>query len=995
VTAPFAQLVVRTPWSLGRGASTVEELAAAAARRGISAVGIADRGSLAGVVPAWDALTAAGVRPIVGAELRGTDGSAVVMARDARGWSHLSAAASALALEPGRSLARQLEDRSAGLFVLCGDRRLLSALTRVVPRRRLRVAVSSMDALRSLAPVGHQLGLRPVAVGDVHFASPSGRARHRALRAIALRVPPERVPAAALAGADAWLAGPDEVRRRFADCPEAVAEAAAVADACRLDLPRDLAFGRLRFPRAADGPRELAMRCRAGLRRRVGALDEAHRARAERELAVIVGLGYAPYFLVLADLVAFARERKIPHWGRGSAAGSLVAFALGLSPVDPLDHGLLFERFLNPARRDPPDVDLDLDWRRRDEVIDHLAARHGAGRVARQGSAVTYGARGAVRELGTVVGVPDRQLGRLTRALPASKRPLAPAALERAIRLAGPTLAGDRLGRLLGTASAIQGFPRHLALHASGVLVSPLPLAPWIPLFRAARGQVATQWSMGPVARAGLVKIDLLGNRALAALADARAAVVAAGGPDPGAADAAGDPATRSLIRRGETLGCFHVESPAIRGLVRRMGCRDRTDLITASSLVRPGVAASGMMARFLERRQGGGPPPSPAALAQVLAATHGVMVHQEDVMRVAREVAGLDLAHADELRRALTRREHRHRLPGLRRAFDDGARRRGLTGPEVREVWRQIESFAGYAFCKAHSASFAALSDRAAYLRAHHPAELMAAVLSQRGGYYGPAAYVSESRRMGLALSGPCVNRSLVRFTAEAGGVRVGLMQVRGLRPAAQAAIVEDRGRRGPYLGPADLRARVDLRSREVDALGRCGALDACGGGGGDREGPGRLLDELEVLGFGVCGHPLDLFLPLQRGPRDRAVDLARCVGRRVRLAAWRVASKPLRTRGGRPMELLSFEDETGLFEAAVFPEAHARAAGALLEPGPFWIRGRVCEDRGAPSVVVDHIGVMEVPDGRAATRSDPGSGGGGRPGDGAGRLPQRLAGG
>ena len=815
MTPPFAQLVVRTPWSFGRGASTVEELAAAAARRGVGAVAVVDRGTLAGIVPAWDALVAAGVRPIVGAELSGADGTAILLAQDREGWASLSAVASALALDPGRDLVSELEERSGGLFVLCRDPAILPAVARALPRDRIRIATESMERLRSLAPLGHQLGIRPVAVGDVHFASPGRRARHRSLRAIALRTSLDGVPTAELAPEAAWLAGEAELRRRFASHPEAVDEAGSIAAACQLDLPRDLGFGRRRFPQVAgDPPRQLAARCRAGLRRRLGGVDGAHRGRLSLELAVIVRLGYAPYFLVLADLIDYARRRGIAHWGRGSAAGSLVAFALGLAPVDPLAHGLLFERFLNPARQDPPDVDLDLDWRRRDEVIDHLARRHGCERVARQGSVVTHGARGAVRELGASAGIPPRQLSRLTRALPPGSAPLTPEALEGAVRLAGLAIAGSRLRWVLDTAVAIQSYPRHLSLHPTGVVVASRPLGTWIPLFRSARGAVATQWSMDAVARAGLVKIDLLGNRALAALQEARSAVIGLGGADPDHVDPSTDPQTRALIQRGETLACFHVESPAIRGLIRKMGCRDRDDLITASSLVRPGVAASGMLGQFLARRDavGEGAPSGPASLRRVLARTHGVMVHQEDVMRVASEVAGMDLARADELRRALTRRAFRHRLPALRKAFLGGARRQGLGAEEAREIWRQIASFAGYAFCKAHSASFASLSFRAAYLRAHHPAELMAAVLSQRGGYYGQAAYVSECKRMKLAVLGPCVNRSQVPFVAEGGAVRVGLMQVRGARPATAAAIVAERQRRGPYLARADLAARVPI---------------------------------------------------------------------------------------------------------------------------------------------------------------------------------------
>ncbi len=996
---PFAQLVVRTPWSFQRGASDLRRLAAAAARRGVSAVGVVDRGGLCAAVPAWDILSAAGVRPILGAEVEGADGRAVLLARDRRGYAALCAAVTAAALDPNLVLSRQLGEHSAGLFVLCRQPALLRALARVLPRRRLRVSVRAADEVRILAPLGHELGLRPVAVGDVHYTSPSEARLHRTLRAVGLGTTPGEVPAGELAPPGAWLAGEEEMRRRFDGAGEAVDEAGRVAGACRLSLPSDLAFGRWHFPRLLDGSAEAPVRalaglCERGLSRRLGgAPGGRYRRRLAREMEVIGGLGYAPYFLVLADLVRFARRRRIAHWGRGSAAGSLAAFSLGLAPVDPLAEGLLFERFLNPARRDPPDVDLDLDWRRRDEAIAHLERRHGTDRVARLGTHVTYGARGAVRELGKVAGVPGEVLARLSRALPPSSRTLSPAALRRAARVSGLAVDTPPLSGVLADAAVLQSFPRHLGLHPSGVVVAPRPLAGWVPLFRTQRGVVATQWSMDAVARAGLIKLDLLGNRALAALEDASAVVVAGGGRDPRTVNAKGDPETRTLIRRGETMACFHLESPAIRSLLRRMRCRGFDDVVAASSVVRPGVAGSGMLEEFLSRRDAGSAGPGPEAMAELLAATHGVMVHQEDVMLVAHRLAGLPLADADQLRRALARRAHRHRLPVLRERFLAGARGQGLSAGDARELWRQIASFAGYAFCKAHSASFAALSFRAAYLRAHHPAELMAAVLSQRGGFYGQAAYVSECKRMGLEVLPPCVNRSQVAFTGEGRRVRVGLMQVRALRPESAVALVRERGGKGVFRSLEELVARVALRGREVDALIRCGGLDRCGR---ERvEGPGALIAEMETLGIPVSGHPLDLFLPLQRGPRDLAADLPGLVGRRVRLAAWRVAHRPLRTRGGREMELLSFEDEGAMYEAAVFPSVYPRVARVLLEPGPFWVRGLVCEDRGDPHVVVEGIEPMEVQD--VGTRNhggrDPARDG--ADGMGVAGLSQRLAGG
>jgi len=981
-------LVVRTPWSFYRGASSLDALCGAAARRGIGALGFVDRQGLHGVVPASRACRRAGLRPLVGAELRGTDGWIWAFVRNRDGYGSLCRALTALELGRHTNLAPLLAERSSGLWLLGEDPGLLRRLARDVPGHRLRRALSPGQRPGS----GAGAPFEAVAVADVHYASPTDRRTHRLLRAAGLRCPVDAVPAGQLAPPTALLASGATLRRWF---PGAAVDAAAeLAAACTFDLERDLGFGQTRFPRAPDagtGPAHERLRrlCEEGLRREPGRVTDRHRARLRRELALIGELGFAGYFLVVADLASFARSRGIACTGRGSVGGSVVAWSLGLSHVDPVRNGLLFERFLSRSRADVPDVDLDVDWRRRDELVEHLRRRYGADRVAAAGTHVRFGARGALREMGKALGVCGGELDRVTRAMPPFDQGLAPRAVARWARMHSLRLSGEPWDEVLAASRAVCSFPRRRGLHPGGVVVGPRPLEEMVPLFRTAGGVVATQWEMDALAAAGLVKIDLLANRSLGVIADLSEQLQRDDLAD--VADGPLDDRTRRLVRRGDTVGCYHAESPAIRSLLRRMDCHTFDDLVVASAAVRPGVAASGMLEELLRRRRGDGPPTHPA-VAEALGETCGVIVFQEDVLRVATGVCGLALADADALLRAVTRPSARRRLPDFQDAFVAGAVQQGLPRASAQALWAQVTSFAGYAFGKAHSASVARIGLAAAALKAHHPARFMAAVLSNGGGFYHPAVYVGECRRMGLRLHSPCVNRGQVAYRAEGDGVRVGLMQVRALRERSARSIVAERERNGAFADLDALLDRVPLRPAEIEALIRCGAVDHCSDGrsrhellwealrrrgrqlpfaGSERRaarrltGPEALLMELETLGMGLSGHPIELFGPWLPPQRVRAAELGAHVGADVVLAGWPVTGRPIRASSGRFMELVSFEDETSLFDAAVFPAAYERAARVLAARGPCEVRGRVADDGGHLSLIVRSVAPVSLPRG------------------------------
>jgi len=833
----FIPLLNRSGYTFYSGTLRVEEIPVLAARHGYRAVGLCDRNGFYASVRFAKACQAAGVRPLFGVEVSESRGGSALwaFARDAEGYGRLCALVTRRNLEP-ESFDLVTAAAAAvvgGHAVLLADQRdQLFALKKAGVRKGAlfaRLGGRDRRADRDVRTAAGWLDLPVVAAPEAFFGAPDGYAVHRVLRAAKHR-PPEASP-------EEWLLAPGEARERFPQDGEALDASGVLADSCDVRLP----VGEWLLPSPPLAPGEthggrLRALAYAGLARRVRNVTAPYLRRLESELATIVRLGFAGYFLVVEDLARFARTRGIPNIGRGSGASSLVSYVLFLTHVDPVAEGLYFERFLNPERRNPPDIDLDFSWRERDQVIRHVYDTYGDDRVCMIGTHNTFSMRSGFREVGKALGVPEEELSVVARAVPHASAEGFEGALKARPESRGAGLSEGLWGDLLGMAGWLDGLPRHLSVHCGGVVVSPTPLADRLSLVRSARGVAITQADMFEVEELGLVKIDLLGNRSLGVLVDTVAAVEAHTGKVPPVVPPErtyGDLKTLALLSGGRTMGCFYVESPGMRLLLRRLRTRTFRDLTAVSSIIRPGVSESGMMEAYVRRALGEEPPAYlHPALEPVLRETFGVMVYQEDVIRVAHEVAGLSLGEADLLRRAMSGKyRSRAEMDSLTETFFAKGRARGL-GTEVLEaLWTQIRSFAGYAFCKAHSASFAQLSYQVAYLKAHHPAEFFAALVNNQGGFYGTAAYLEEARRWGLDLLPPDVNRSEEDFSGRDHRLRCGFFTLRGVRRDAMDRLYEERGE-GPFASLGDLmgRLRGRLDPAEAEALVRAGACDGFG---------------------------------------------------------------------------------------------------------------------------------------------------------------------
>ncbi|HMA53315.1 MAG TPA: DNA polymerase III subunit alpha, partial [Acidobacteriota bacterium] len=675
--------------------------------------------------------------------------------------------------------------------------------------------------------------------------------------------------------------------RRFGDAVrDALDRTAEVAEKCEFvfenvvpNLPADL------FPRTL---REVVMERLTAAKN----LTWKERQRARRELTAVEQSGFGPYFLAVHDIVEFARGRGILHNLRGSGASSFLGWLLGISHVNPMEFDLYFERFLNRGRPDPPDIDIDFDSRRRDEVLKYVLERYGAGKTgaAYVCSLKSFGGRSALYETLRAFGVPPQEARSLSKRVPYFAEPSS-------LRMAAPAPGRLDVWKL---AAELQDVYHEISLHVGGVILTPGPVERYLPLETSAKGLRMTHFDKDAVEDLRLIKLDLLSVRGLAAISETKEKLNLRTLPP-------GDAATYATLRAARTVGCFQVESPAMMNLLRRMKPVDIHEVTQALALVRPGPTESGMKEALLRRRSGRGRSSAPAVpddafLARILPETGGILLYEEQVMQIAERVAGMPPEEGDLLRRSL--KKGRGGDAALRAKFAREAGERGYAAPEVERLWKTMEKFSSYSFNKAHSASYAHMAYQAVYLKVHQPVTYFAAVLNAGGGYYDLPEYVAEAKRNGLRILGPDANRSAAGFEVEAsasgGAIRVGLTSIKGLGLKTIEGLLDERAAGGEYLSVEDFLARIKPGKAELLTLIKAGVFDSLEprrtrqvlryfqGLEHMEEVADIASDEkrrmiFEALGFLPDGDDLDLYEG--KRPELRVKDLKNCGGTMVEL--------------------------------------------------------------------------------------------------------------
>ncbi len=996
-------LTTHSTYSLHEGLMTPAELVQAAQAHGMPALGLTDHYLLTGAIEFVTACKESGIQPIIGLEIDLPDGPVSLLATSMEGWSNLCRLSSAIAL-------REDPESPCSVNLLASHSKELIALAsqpgpiKEIFTDRLYVALRNPSTAAAAMDLARKFAIPTVVAHPIYLLNNEQARLQRTLTGIRLNQTVTKLPNDVVAPADAYFMSPQEIEARFGDYPEALSATFEIAERCRFDLPiGGSQMPIIPLPEGVSASQYLRQNATEGAKLLYGEITPEIQERLDHELEIIARMGFEPIFLIVEDVLNFARQTGVPFSSRGSAASSLVAHCLGITSPDPLRLNLYFERFLNPARTTPPDIDTDLCSRRRDLVIQHVFDTYGTERVAMVGTINRYRPRSALIDVAKAHGLEPAKVRELADQLPhafwarfettAGGKPASPFA---ALRTGYPS---QSYQTIFDEAEAILKLPRHLSMHPGGVVVAPGPITDLVPVMRSGgKGIVITQLDLESVEALGLVKIDLLGIRGLTVLGDVAEFIqksqtdrfqTALAVLDSTPSD---DPDTAQRIETGATIGCFQIESPGMRATLREIHARSEDDIMAALALYRPGPLSGGLKDSFVRRFKGQEPIKHiHPALAPLLEETFGVILYQEQVLRIANGIAGFGLAEADLLRRAMSHFDPGKRMQELKRKFVDQAQERNSIPADVAErIWEMMAAFAGYGFPKAHAASYAKLGWRSAWCKSHFPAEFMAAVLANWGGYYSQRVYLSEARQIGLIVRPPHINYSEHNFCvrkiedSEKRTLFMGLDQVKELTRHTIQRII----RYAPFTTLEDFLTRVDPRPQEAENLARVGALEGFGKipsilrrlqNGGWQQNQMSLFDwtdtseedltlqqkvdaQLEILGASLDAHPLELVAEKIAG--SGAITIAEAAernGRRVTVAGVRQASHRSRTVRG-DMLFLTLEDLNGTLGAILFPEVYRHTKSLVSSIQPFLLTGimEMDAERGEPFLRVEEITVL-----------------------------------
>ncbi len=1060
----FVHLHVHTQYSLLDGACQLEPLIARAVEDRMPALAVTDHGNLFGAIEFYEACSKQGVKPIIGCEVyvapegrlnktpsagqetshyhllllvRDEEGyrnlirlvsigylegfyyrpriDKEILARHGRGLIGLSAC---LQGEIGRLLlAGNAEGaaRAAGEYaeILGKENFFLEVMDNRIPEQE------KLNA--ALVELGRKLSIPLVATNDVHYLRRQDARAHEVLLCIQTQTTLDDPNRLRFPNDEFYFKTGAEMKKAFAEIPAAIAATIGIAERCHLEFNfKKTHLPHFEPPAGLSQEAYLRQLCEQGLKEKYPRLTPEVGERLQHELEVIRKTGYTSYFLIAHDAIRFARGQGIPVGpGRGSAAGSLVAYLTGITGIDPLRYDLLFERLLNPDRVSPPDIDIDFCYERRQEVIDYVTAKYGQDNVAQIITFGTMMAKGVVRDVARVMGFAYADADRIAKLIPAGLNVKLADAIATEPPLKELYENDGNVRNLLDTSLALEGLTRHASTHAAGVVISERPLIEYVPLFRpGGEGQITTGYAMGSLEKIGLLKMDFLGLRTLTVIDDTLKAVSRAQGrgitPEQIPLE---DAKTFELLNRGRTVGVFQLESSGMRDLARKIGLEQFEDIIALVALFRPGPMH--MLDDYVRRKHGQTPIRyDHPMLKPILENTCGIMLYQEQVIRIVNRLAGFSLGKADLFRRAIGKK-----IPEVieqeKHAFVAGCAQNGISAPVAEKIYNQIEYFAGYGFNKSHSAAYAMIAYQTAFLKANHPREFMCALLtSEKGNTDKIVEYIEEAGRMEIEILPPDVNESFGRFTVEGDSIRFGLSAVKNVGEGAIESIVRARENGGPFKTIYDFCERIDSRlvnRKVIESLIKCGAFDRLGfrraqlmavldhalesalvrqrdrssgqksffdefeGGNGFstsayqkipdiREWPEsqNLAGEKETLGFYVSGHPLARYEKLLRTyARANSRTLAELPGGTVTAVGGLITKlkKTATRKTNERMAILSLEDLEGEVEVLVYPRAYPKAEPYLKADALVFIRGKVDRKEEKPKLLADEVvSLMEV---------------------------------
>ena len=1018
---PFVHLHLHSPYSFLDGASSISAYLEKAAVLGMPALALTDHHNLSGAVEFQKTAKKLGIRPILGAEISLEQHHLTLLAENNVGYENLCKLLTHCLAKDRHNpdlTWDQLAPHTQGLIALSGCRR--SLVNRMLLLRRPEAARSILEKLKDcfgpkqvfiemihsylpqnrylldgLQYLSEQTNLPTAATNNVHYVSKEDFPIHDLLTCVRTKTTLEDLHPERSLNGENYLASCEEMRQRFSCYPQALLGTWEVAQRCQESLPLDRQlFPRFSHPDMDAGTaashflEELVWK---GAQHRYGRLNQNIRQRLDHELHIIKTLDVADYFLAVWDIVQFAKKQGISWAGRGSAADSAVAYCLELTNVDAIGRNLLFERFLSLERSQTPDIDIDFDAARRDEVAAYVYRRYGQEYTASVCTFSTYHARSALRDFGRALGLNSAELRAITAHIPHAPADALPHVLQSMPELRQHPLQQPKYQKLVNMCAAINGFPRHIGTHLGGMVICGRPLWSVSPLQPSAKGVAILQFDKDTIEDLGLIKLDLLSLRTLAAVQQVEQGFLQApAGSSPVAYD---DPATYAMLQRGDTVGVFQLESPAQRSLQGRLHAETMEDIIASVALIRPGPIQGDMVHPFIRRRRG----EEPASyihpkLEPILKKTYGVVLYQEQVIAIATEIAGFTPGEADRLRRVMSKFRSHQEMEAIGALFRQRAVQQGVTDATADEIFSYIQGYAGYGFCEAHAAAFADTAYKTAYLLEHHPAEFYAALLNhQPMGFYPANSLCLQARLRGVNIQPLDITTSQVICTAGAGWLRIGLNQVRGLETLHLQEILAQREIQ-PFQSIGDFIHRTSLHQDGIEALVLAGAFDSfstnrrsllweCSRHIKERrsalvmEEPGirqgvedfapleRWVREYQALGLAAHSHILDFYRSqLKKQGALTNAEIRQGQHQRVRTAGLVIRPHRPPTRSGRVVVFLTLEDETGLIDATIFESVYHRCAQAIFHHPLLVVEGNVLRDGATVSITVDQIWPLKL---------------------------------
>jgi len=1019
----FIHLHVHSQYSFLDGASSLDNLISKACELRMPALALTDHNRLTGAIRFYEKARKAGIKPIIGAEIN-CNGNfhLTLLCKNKEGYSNLCRLITEAHLsnrgKPPFVSKASLSELSGGLIALSGchkgelysfvrngqikEAKEVADFYKEVFGRDFYVELirhpcrEGMPATYQLAELTKEIGLPIVATNNVHYCEVGEYEIKEMLNAI-----DENIPVSQLTGfrtVEQYLKSTQEMERLFRDIPEAVRATEEIASRCNLEL----GLGQLHFPKFAVPKGEtdysyLSKLAYAKTINKYGRLTVKIKERLEKELSTIKKLGFCGYFLVVWDIAQWARENGIRCQARGSAVDSLVVYVLDISNVDPIKHDLLFERFMHPMRYEPPDIDLDIDRRRRDEVRDYVYRKYGTENVACVGTINTYMARGAIRDVGKALQIPKELIEEACKGIHWLSSSQLIEKMDSRPELKGSEIyRRPELADFFKLCVAVDGFPKHLSVHLGGLLIGDGKLSDMVPLEWSSGGDIISQYDKDDIEKLGIVKMDLLSLPTLTVIGDTLANIKRDRGIEIDLTRIdKNDPGAFAMLRDGKSLGTFQLESPAQREMAGRLLPNRFEDIIVSISLVRPGPLKSNMDKDYLPRRHGKKPvcylhPKLESALKETL----GVILYQEQVLKVAHDLAGMSYAEADGFRRAMTHDRTQAEMEKMRKSFVSSAAKNGVNKEVSEKVFEQLAAFAAYGFCKAHAVAYAELAYQTLWLKCHYPTEFFAALLSnQPMGYYPSRVLIADARRLGVKILPLDINMSLDSFTAENGAVRISLRQLKGMSEEAVQSILSGRKDK-PFTSLRDFVLRTDVSQPIIENLIKVGAFNAFG----SREellvelsklislkqskvkGISALFEdtiliphianvetaqdikckmqvERELLSLDLSAHPLEFLR--QDSEFTKMKDLPSIpTGQEIILAGSVIRYQTPPTRNGNRVVYVIMEDGTGIADVTVFNDVQEKCGQVLFREAWLMVKG-IIQRRGpkATSIIAEDL--------------------------------------